>query len=187
MSRMTGTLLAMAAAGCLCGTASAQQAGPLELSYDVTIIGGGQYYYDFWLTLENLDNSWSSGQGWGWLVFGDEPDQNIGSPLTNWVGDTNTLPAGPWTFFTSSGGGHNGPTLGNVLDTWVPTAIGETIHWGGTSNAFVGQGDMLWSTLVHENGAVMHNFKVATLIPAPGAVALMGLAGLVGTGRRRRH
>ena len=94
---------------------------------------------------------------------------------------------GPWTGYTTSGGGHNGPTFSPVLNYWVPTGVLESLSWSGTSTANLMQGDLLFSTLAVQNGAVGANFDVAQRIPEPTTLALFGL-GLVGVvvWRRRR-
>jgi len=136
----------------------------LELEYTVTDLGGGTYEYEFFLS---PDDGWEPGFGWRWFIFGDEPSVSAGgtgmTPLTDFVGDPASLPIGPWTFYTTSGGGHNGPTLGGVLDFWIPAAGDETLTWKGTSTADLEQGELLFSTLAGtEGGAVAANFDVAT-------------------------
>ena len=166
---------------CLCLTGIAQ-ATPLGLDYAVDNIGGGLFEYEFSLVLDNNDNTWTSGQGWRWFIFGDALSSP--SPLTDFVGDVSNLPVGPWTFFTTSGGGHNGPTFGSVLDYWIPTAIGERLSWSGTSTADLAQGELLFSTLAGTlGGAVAADSEVANRIDsvpvpeAPGiALLVVGLA-----------
>ena len=142
--------------------ASAQS---LLLEYSVEDIGGGLYQYEFCLS---TDDGWAPGMGWRWFIFGDEPGTGSGgtgvSPLTGFVGDPASLPIGPWTFYTSSGGGHNGPTLGGVLDYWIPATGDEVLTWRGTSTANLGEGELLFSSLAGTlGGAVAPNFAVATL------------------------
>jgi hypothetical protein len=142
--------------------AAALNAVPIRMEY--TVSGTGPYTYQFWLILDNNDNSWQSGQGWGWLIFGDIAN-NQASPLTNYS-HTSGWPVGPWTSLTTSGGGHNGPTFYPVSNTWwIPTQMNETLTWTGSSSANLGQGQMLWSTLQRTgNGTVLANFEVARLI-----------------------
>lgn len=142
--------------------AAAAQAVPFTLYYQVS--GTGPYTYQFTLVLDNNDNSWTStsNQGWGWLIFGDQA--SAASPLTNWT-LTSAVPA-PWTGMSSSGGGHNGPTFSPVGNMYVPTTLNETRTWSGTSTADLAQGQMLWSTLSTQNGAVAANFTVATRVGA---------------------
>ncbi len=159
------------------------QADPTTLWYEVTDIGGGLYDYEFSLVLDNLDGTWAPGQGWGWIMFGDA--QQSPSPLTDFVGDIGDLPIGPFSYYTSSGGYHNGPTLGYVFDTWVPTTVGESLDWSGTSTAFLAPGEMLYSSLEQIGGAEYISFKPAEYVPVPGAV-LLGILGLATAGLKWR-
>ncbi|MCA8947742.1 MAG: hypothetical protein KDB29_16015, partial [Planctomycetes bacterium] len=78
------------------------------------------------------------------------------------------LPVGPWTSLGSTGGGHNGPSFNYVLDYWVPSGIGDALHWRGTSTADLAQGQLLWSNIAGTlNGATSANFVAATRV-APG-------------------
>lgn len=133
---------------------------PLTLFYRVRDIGGGLFDYSFTLKLTNLDGSWAPGQGWRWLIFGDQ--ESMPSNLLNFIGDTGDLPIGPWTSYGSSGGYHNGPTLSYVLDYWVPTAVGEQLKWSGTSTVDLPAGELLWSTIAGtQGGAIPANFTPA--------------------------
>ncbi len=166
-------------------TAIGAGATPIVLEYAVTDIGGGLYDYEFTVTLDNSDGNWVPGQMWDWLIFGDQ--QQGASPLADFVGDLSDLPIGPWTSYAFSSGFHNGPTLLAFPDPgWIPGSVGESLSWSGTSTANLGQGELLWSTLITGGGAMPVTFMVANLIPAPGTIALLGLVGLMGTRRRRK-
>jgi hypothetical protein len=153
----------------LIAAASTAQAQSLDLCYEVTDLGGGLYQYDFALT---PDAGWVSGMGWRWFIFGDEPGTCCGgtgiSPLTNFVIDPASLPVGPWTSLSSSGGGHNGPTFADVLTYWTPATGTETLRWSGTSTANLRAGELLYSTLAGTlGGAVAANWDVAELCSSP--------------------
>lgn len=141
--------------------AGSLSAVPLTMTYRVTDLGGGSYQYDFRVVCDNNDNTYASGQGWGWLIFGDSSTSP--APLTNWQISSGQLPVGPWTGMSSSSGGHNGPTFSYVLDAWIPTGIGDSIQWTGTSTANLAQGQLLWSTIAGNVGSPSTaNFTVAT-------------------------
>jgi hypothetical protein len=171
------------------GVACFSQATPLTLNYSVSDLDSG-YDYEFDLVLDNNDASWTVGQGWRWLIFGDQASSP--SPLTDFIGDLSDLPIGLWTSYSTSGGSHNGPTLSYVLDYWIPTSIGDTLSWSGTSTANLAQGELLFSTLAGTlNGAVVANYEIAnrTSVPEPATMLLFGtgIAGLLGIRRKRSN
>jgi hypothetical protein len=136
----------------------------LTLCYDIVDLGGGLFEYTF---VCETEAGWVPGMGWRWFIFGDEPGVAGGgtgvSPIADFVIDPNSLPVGPWTALSSSGGGHNGPTFSSVLDYWIPATASETLTWKGTSATRVLPGDMLFSTIAGTlGGAVAADFKVAT-------------------------
>lgn len=158
--------------------ASSLSSVPITMYYQVKDLGGGTYQYDFTLHVDNNDNTYQPGQGWRWLIFGDQ--SSAASPLTNWQISSGQLPVGPWTQMSSSGGGHNGPTFASVSVHWVPSGIGDALHWRGTSTANLAQGQMLWSTISSQlNGATPANFTVATRVD-PG-IAVIGTRGTAAT------
>jgi len=145
---------------------STATASPLKLEYCITDVGGGVLQYQFKLTLNNNDGSWSSGLGYNWIIFGDVASPGP-SNFADFVGD---LPAPPpfddegWSF---SSGGHNGPTLldfGTDFDFrgWIPTAVGQSLTWSGRSSIRLGAGEMAWSNIV--GTGVQANYEIATLL-----------------------
>jgi hypothetical protein len=167
---------------------AAHASTPLAMSYTITPTAMGAYTYHFELTLANRDGSWFSGMNFNWIVFGDGFPQTT---LPDFVGDVTSLAGGPFTSFTTSSGGNNGPTLLSHVPTvetggWVPVAVGDSITWSGESAAYVGRGRMLFSNALGspDNPAL---YEVATLLPVPepSALALMTL-GLLALGWRAR-
>jgi hypothetical protein len=184
----TGTVLAVL--GTLSFTGRAE-ATPLRLDYTVQNTGGGLFDYDFRLSVDNNDGSYVPGQAWRWIIFGDA--DRSASPLTNWEGDLSQ--SSPWiSLFSSSSGGHNGPTLigpgPSVLSYWVPTGVGDFLKWSGTSTADLAQGNLLFSTLAGTlNNGVAANFNVANRVqsfdaksvPEPASVLGLLALGVFGT------
>ncbi len=142
----------------VCARAGAYGA-PLTMSYSVTPDAGGLYRYQFRVTLDNHDGTWVPGQGWGWVIFADK--YYAVSPLHDFQGNVSDLPIGPWNEYTSSEGEHNGPTLGFLLNMWVPTFVGESVSWSGWSGTSMAPGTMKWSALFASGGGSPFNFEVA--------------------------
>jgi len=181
---------------------SPAQAASLNLNYTVENLTDGWFNYSFQLKVDNTDNSYVPGQAWRWIIFGDSPFEPSAPPfgegtLTNWIGDLSK--SSPWiASFSSSGGGHNGPTLygnpGNSVDTWwIPSDVNDYLYWSGKSTANLSQGELLFSTLNGTlNGATPADFKVANevdslAVPEPLTVfgSILGL-GVLGAMKRKR-
>ena len=149
------------------GLAHNATASPVTMNYCVQGEGNGLYLYTFTMTLDNHDNSWTpnSGYGIGWIIFADSPSA---SPLSDFIVDPSSLPIGPWTGVSSSGGGHNGPTLSPVVVQdppypplyWTPAAVGDSLTWRGESSHLVTTG-LQWSTLESATGQYV-NFEDMT-------------------------
>jgi len=187
---MNKILAGLVTALLLLGITGFAGATPLGLNYSVTDLSGGSYLYNFALILDNNDGSWVAGQGWNWFIFGDQV--RYSSPLTSFVG-FDDFPVGPWTYYFTTQGVHNGPTFGDYRLSWIPTSIGETLSWSGISTAYLAQGELLFSTLGSLNGAVMADFETANLkitgsapVPEPATMLLFstGLIGLAGLSRK---
>lgn len=175
-------------------------ATPLRMDYTTTALGGGTYHYDFTLTLDNHDSSWAAGNTWDWINFGDtdfDASTYVGFDIDGSGGvsaDWTTLsaPSG-FSIGGPSGGGHNGPYLqfgsSVLLPGWMPTFVGESISWSGTSGVFIPSGDLYWSSLVTGGGASTVMFEQANqapiAAPEPPLLALIG-AGLIGIGLSKR-
>lgn len=200
MVRVAVNLFAVAVVACaICFGAGQAHATPLAMSYEITDIGGGLYDYEFKLVLDNNDGSWSAGHRWNWIVFGDKLSSS--SPLSDFAGDTGDLPIGPFIAYTYCFGGHNGPTLLDnsqqdyYMAGWQPAGIGDFLAWSGTSAAYVGQGDMFFSTLNYSYtlGAVPADMELANLrngtspVPEPATMALFGLGAAAGALARRKR
>jgi hypothetical protein len=172
------------------------QAASLNLNYTVENLTDGWFNYSFQLKVDNTDNSYVPGQGWGWIIFGDELNTfDSEGALTNWVGDSSR--SLPWINFGISFGNHNGPTLygnpGNIeLTLWTPSNVNDYLYWSGKSTANLPQGELLFSTLETLNGATPADFKVANqvdslAVPEPLTVfgSILGL-GVLGAVKRKR-
>ena len=163
------------------------------MDYEKTAIGAGQFQYDFTITLDNHDGSWTPGQGWDWLVVGDTDTRGTYKSFS----PTPTVCTVDWTTLShdplisnswgGSCGGHNGVTImfhdwGGAWTTWTP-GLGDFVRFSGTSSVDFLEGELHWSALYVIDGAELINFEVAHLasaaIPEPATLSLLGLA-LVG-------
>ena len=174
------------------GMGTAQAASlPLQLDYTVTPTGNNRYRYDFTLTLTNADNSWSLGQDWGHIRFGNQRRPGTNTPLTSFRGHNSSLADTPFDRFLSPTQSE-GPGVTRYGVRWRPTAVGESLSWSGTSTANLDQGDLLWGAYTRSNGAAAIQNAVAVRlnpIPEPGTFVLagMGLVSLMGLRRREQR
>ena len=191
----------VASAVALAIAATAATASPLKLTYDVTESSPGLFSYDFTLTLDNADGTWTAGQQYDWIVFGDKSaaDQppGFGTLPSNFI---NAASPDPLASFTTSSGGHSGPTIAYggsiVLPGWQPGAIGDALRWSGDSPIFLDQGRMFWSSIQTNRAAGAIRYQMATLgtftayngaVPEPASWAMLITGfGLVGAASRRR-
>ncbi len=161
---------------------------PLTMDVTVSPTGTGLFSYNFTLTLDNHTGTWSPGQGWGWMIFGDlfigdiDPNTNPLFGLGQWPASgpgvpdftmTSAIP-GPWAQLSSTGGSHNGPTFAFVLDYWKPLGIGDSLHWSGTSSADLSS--ILFSSLIGTDGVQLPIFEsahVTQTTPEPSSIATL--------------
>ena len=157
MKKMLSLFAALAVSG-------AAQAQFLEMEYCYEQNASGGFDYEFTV---HTDAGWVAGMGWRWFIFGDA--QSTASPFIDFVIDPASLPVGPWTSLSSSGGFHNGPTFSFVLDYWIPSSGTETLTWKGTSFVALDEPNMLFSTIAGQiGGAGPNDFKVAKQIKCGG-------------------
>ena len=132
-------------------------ATPFRLDYLVSDVGGGEYRYDFVLTLDNNDSSWVASQGFASFIIGD-CTPSCPTALTDFDG---IAVDPPWTSFLNISGTHNGPALYPTGTYYTPASVGETKTFSGTSTAHLTQGNLLWSNLQGQNGGTLANSVVA--------------------------
>lgn len=195
--KMRAALLATAM---LMASASSANAAVLVLNYDVTPASGGNYHYNFNLTLNNADGTWAPGQQFDWITFGDRS----GDFLPSGFCPTGTCGSGQFFNFSStdpnaklefSTGGHQGPTIAYgtnvVLPGWQPSGVGSTLSWSGDSSTFLGAGQLYFSTLVVTPNTSRSDYQLAiqtnAAVPEPTTWAMM-LAGfgMIGFAMRRK-
>ncbi|MGO9430885.1 choice-of-anchor D domain-containing protein [Rhodoblastus sp.] len=161
------TVAFVAALGLGVGLMPDGQATPLALDYSIfSGPSSGEYTYDFSLILNNNDRSWIPGQNFNGIIFGDQPFPGP-SNLTDFSINPTSFPVGPFTNLLVASLDHNGPIF---LESgpfsfgpgWVPSAVGDTLAWSGTSTAFLPQGQLLFSNLL--GTGVLANFAVADLV-----------------------
>ena len=112
---------------------------PIWLSYGVFPVSGG-YHYKFHMEADTPTGTL------GWVIFGDYGSSAPAGAQTLTNPSLLTSPVGPWTYLTSSGGGHNGPTLGYVLDLWSP-GPGDFLEFEVTADNEVSPSDFYWSAI----------------------------------------
>ncbi|MBX3473874.1 MAG: hypothetical protein KF754_05785 [Planctomycetes bacterium] len=126
---------------------------PLRLEYDVTGTGP-QYTYSFRLVLNNHDGSWTAGQEWGSVHFGQAAFGSGGTvPFAGWSTNSSSYPVGPfvstgWSSIQVGGINYHCPILHDNIspqDYWMPAAVGDSLTWSGTVGTFLNEGEMSFS------------------------------------------
>ncbi len=134
-------------AALLAATASLANASPpLTLRYSTSDLSDGSHRYAFVLTLDDPASTWTQGDGFGWVIFGDR--KNTPGAFLDWTADPGSLSTGPWSFFSNTSGYNNGATLGEGRAIWVPTRKGESVTWSGVTHSALTPADLKWSCLL---------------------------------------
>jgi hypothetical protein len=164
--------------------ASRLEASVVQLNYDVIPESGGEYHYDFIMTLTNIDGAWSLGYGFNWIVFGAA---GFGLPLTGFV--FAAVPP-PFQYGTTSGA----PTLIDTGNTgksggWLPSAVGDVLTLSGYANVNVPQGELYWYyNFGWDNNQLAIATEVTPSVPEPALAIsdgiMVGLFALTALRRR---
>ena len=164
-------------------------ASPIRLDYTINSVENDRYNYEFTMVLDNADGTWRSGQRFGAIRFGSQGGDQTSVPLTNFVFDQSDLPVGPFTA-TRSATQVSGPGLTGITQLWTPTAVGQSLSWSGTSDAFLEQGELYWrphSTFGRSGGIQLQVANHLNPIPEPGTLALAGTGLLLMMAMTRRR
>ena len=141
-------------------------------------------------------------------LFGNDqaPNEGLFGPFPSIEFDTfvsigKKVSAGDTTLISPGwpAGGIVGSVFTTVSSGWVVTPFAPQGNPFDPANSFPGTGQILLAQFSTADGTEIHGTLLLkfvgsaqayvgfTSIPAPGALALLGAAGLVGTRRRRRH
>ena len=173
------TLIGMAVVAALGSAAVAD----VDLSFENFVAGGAQFaLQDENPLVGNIDSFTGSfmldldGEGFTWA---DDLTVLIASiDLTEilvQMGGYSDFGASYKFNWTEGASGTAGTQAGGSIDTGVLGGINATGYYVWLGNGYGGGGDGTWTGNISING---------TVVPAPGALALLGIAGLAG--RRRR-
>ena len=171
----------------LCASFGVAGAASLNLTYSIAP-QGSVFLYNMTLSVDQSTSAWSPGMGWGWITFGDVPNNGT-SPLADFT-LTSSLPMGPFASLSSSSGGHDGPSwifdAGFNVTSWVPASATDTLSWSGTSAFNATPGSLQFSELIPSGGATADNFK-NMIQAAPEPASFLALGGLIPVFLRKRR
>lgn len=191
--------ITLGAVGLSLAAAPAAEAKVLDLDYTVSPIGGGAYQYDFWLKLTNADGTWTPGNQFDWIIFGDRSGFGQPSGLCptscSSAQFTNFSSPDPNATLNFSGGGHEGPTISYgansvLLPGWQPAGVGSVLRWSGRSSIMLGKGQLYFTTLATNGPRADFQLanQIASAVPEPATWVMMILGvGMVGGALRRRR
>ncbi len=133
------------------------QASPLTATATVVSQNDGTFLYTYNIVNTNADGTYVPGQTWGWLVIGDyaifpdnpsDPHYGLGEfpadPSNPFEPDLELVSGPAGTYISSTGGFHNGPTLGPVLALYA-LDVGQSLTFQAVSHSLVTSQD--YSTL----------------------------------------
>jgi hypothetical protein len=125
------------------------------------------------------------------MLFEIAGTNNSAAPTTGVVDYDTVLADGNVTYFgTLSVALLSGftPALGNSFQL-IATTAGKTVTWSGTLDALPLAAGLAWQVSVAPPSTNMAGYTgqslYLTVVPTPGALALLGTAGIIGARRRR--